>query len=151
MNNPEAADRSQVIATRGRTIRVLINRTQVIAAAEREVQRLVTRGLAPTDRIREILKVLRCHVLLEKHNIADKDSVTGAFGSREHTDADVRKLTLSEGSGGRKGSLGTDPVGGLGVGLERETAVDWGGVGGDGTVDVDAALLGDCDGVVHVD
>lgn len=67
---------------------------------------------------------------------------TRASGERPHGDGDAGVLALRPGVCSR-----SDPVGGVGIGVEGVAAVERCGVAGDGPVDIDAAFGADGDGV----
>lgn len=68
---------------------------------------------------------------------------TRAAGERPHGDGDAGVLALREGGVCSR----SDPVGGVGIGVERVATVERCGVAGDGPVDIDPAFGADGDGV----
>lgn len=80
-------------------------------------------------------------------DIVEPSTTTSAGVGSEHTDTDVGELTLLEVGRGGESELGADPVGRIGIILERETTGNGRGIAGDRSENVNSALLANLEGV----
>lgn len=80
-------------------------------------------------------------------DIVEPSTTAGTSGGREHTDTDVGELALLKVGRAGDSNLGTGPVGSIGIVCELETTLDWDGIAGDRSENVDTALLANLDRV----
>lgn len=112
-----------------------------------EVQMLAVRHRAVRDTDGEEVDV--SGVLNGVLDVVEPSTTAGTSLGREHADTDVGKLALLKVGRGGDGDLGTGPVGSIGIIGELETTLDWDGIAGDRSEDVDTAILADLKGVVN--